>query len=63
MKALYLKKVRSPIYMKKIKKSVELLNMYNTIVHAGKLPHRDILESAIYYNETITIDRRNHDNE
>lgn len=62
-RALYLKKVRSPIYIKKIKRSVELLNIYNKVVRGGKLPHSDILESAIYYNEVITTDRRNNDNE
>jgi hypothetical protein len=49
----YLKKMNSPIYRKKIKRSMQQLLTYNRIVHNNKLEKYELRKIAEYFLEDI----------
>ena len=52
-KVLYLKIVNSPIYRKRIKTKVDVINDFNKIVRNNSLKYKDVLGAAKYFADDI----------
>jgi len=52
-RAEYLKRIKSPGYVKTIKRNMQMFNTYNMKVHKGKLKKNYIREAASYFADDI----------
>jgi len=52
-RADYLKRIRSPGYVKAVKRSMQLFGTYNRIVHKDKIKKSYLREAAEYFADDI----------
>jgi len=52
-RAEYLKRVKSPAYVKAYKRNMEMFNTYNLLCYKGKLKIRYLREAAQYFADDI----------
>ena len=52
-KAEYLKRIKSPSYVKNVKRNMQMFEMYNLIVHKNKLKKNYMRGAASYFADDI----------
>jgi len=52
-KAEYLKRIKSPGYIKTVKRNMQMFNTYNMNLHKGKVSKRYLREAASYFADDI----------
>ena len=52
-KAEYLKRIKSPAYVKMVKRNVQMFEMYNLNTHKGKLKRCHLRQAASYFADDI----------
>ena len=52
-RAEYLKRIKSPAYVKSVKRNIQLFDMHNIMSHKGKLKKSYLREAACYFADDI----------